>query len=351
MKKILWGFLIMIILVILLFGSFLILTQTSGSNKDSEGDFTSFSESSRTIDAPVMEEKPMTEVELNQTIISKRYLENTYLALEYSKVSNDQLINALKGYLDNPTSMKEEEVKQIITLNEKTFVNRYLKVYITSPDDELISLNYEMRQVLFRMKSAFDALHMYGAIPVDTTGVVITTRDEDGNIVDANGNVLTEEEAQLAEQERLAQVEEGSGDPSEATTEEESTAIQYDINGIPVNPKKEVKEPVFDIATIQHGISLLEKANASVDASIKKVGIADIEIEKKWIAAGISEREVLNLMDSSNRVDADLSDESEVGSDSIDNSTRGENIEVIDTEKTNQETAEYDYSIEEDASR
>lgn len=253
-----------------------------------------------TVKNPEMKHEPMTEVELASTVKSKRYIENAYMALEYSKVSNMKLIEALEAYVEDPTRMKEEEVLALITSYEKSFLNRYLKVYITSPDVDLTDLNYELRRTFFGMKVGFDELKLYGNIP-----------QENSLVVNGEGQLEVPEEP-TKEGDESAQVDENfvENNKQEQT---EKPKTEYDINGIPINKEeKEKKEPVYDIEIIKNGLEKLKKAQTFVNAALKEAGLVDIEIEKKWISAGIQENDVLEMMDKTNAVDSTYS-EKEVG--------------------------------------
>lgn len=228
------------------------------------------------------ESTKISEVELHKHIKNKRYLENTYMALEYSNVNNKQMIDTLKAYSEDNTRMKPEDVADLIQIHEKTFLNRYLKVFVSSPDVEMLELNSEMRRIFYQMKVGFDDLHAYGAVPLPQTGAPAEGQEgappAEGQTAPAAGAV-------------------GSAEPSTTSGTNQ-----------PVSLKQEKREPVYEMNDILSGIQKLEEANAYVAEALKLLGLADIEIEKQWLKAGISESDLNEIMDKTNIVNPDLSE-------------------------------------------
>lgn len=181
--------------------------------------------------------------ELIAQIKNKRYIESSYMALEYSKISNTKLIDVIKNYIEDSNGMQPEDIKEIVSLHEKTFLNRYLKVYILTVDktiDPTMSeVDAAMKNALFKMKSAYSSFGAYG-------------RD---NIVTAEDGTVTN-------------------------------------NG-----------PNWDINILKLSVQELEAANTYVDGVLKTVGLADIKIEKAWIDANINANDLTTVLNKSNVVE------------------------------------------------
>lgn len=216
------------------------------------------------------EETKISEEELQKQIRNKTYLESTFMALEYSKVNNVEMMNTLKGYVDDNSKMKKEDVVQLIDIHEKTFLNRYLKVFVSSPDPELTELNSKMRRIFYQMKVGFDTLDAYGAIPVE----VPTTAPAEGT----EGEVPPEGEA--------------------ITNETPSTGSQPTSLHDTVKPA----EPKFDNNDLMLGLQQLEQVSELVDEALKDLGVQDIKIDKKWLDSGVSESDIVEVIDKSNAV-------------------------------------------------
>lgn len=228
------------------------------------------------------ESSKISEVELHKHIKNKRYLENTFMALEYSGVNNKQMIDTLKAYSEDNTRMKPEDVAELIQIHEKTFLNRYLKVFVSTPDVEMLELNSEMRRIFYQMKVGFDDLHAYGSVPIPQT-------------------------AEPVEGEEGAPPAEGQTAPAADATGTAAPAATSGTNQ-PISLKTEKREPVYEMNDILSGIQKLEEADAYVAEALKLLGLADIEIEKKWLKAGISESDLNEIMDKTNIVNPDLSE-------------------------------------------
>lgn len=251
----------------------------------------------------------ISEVELHKHIKNKRYLENTYMALEYSKVNNKQMIETLKAYADDNTKMKPEDVTELIQIHEKTFLNRYLKVFVSSPDSELIELNTEMRRIFYQMKIGFDELHSYGAIPIAKS----STSPE--GAVDAEGNPVEPPEGQTAP---AAGATGTTGTSSPTTSSTQPTTMTATVPS----------EPVYEMNDILLGIQKLEEAESYVNEALKLLGLADIEIEKQWLAAGISESDLNEIIDKTNIVNPDLSEDTSFGTE--EEESREDNLDSED---------------------
>lgn len=181
--------------------------------------------------------------ELIAQIKNKRYIESSYMALEYSKISNTKLIDVIKNYIEDSNGMQPEDIKEIISLHEKTFLNRYLKVYILtvdkSIDPTMSEVDKSMKNALFKMKSAYSSFSAYG-------------RDK----------------------------------------------ISTDSEGAMINDG-----PNWDINILKLSVQELEAANTYVDGVLKTVGLADIKIEKAWIDANINANDLTTVLNKSNVVE------------------------------------------------
>lgn len=296
---------IILLVLILVLGGFILVSQLTKGKDTSDVDFnTSLSEPSEdeytggtsTVgfeETKPTEETKITEIELHNQIKDKRFLENTYMALEYNKVNNKTLINTLKTFVDDETTMKEEEVTQLILLHEKTFLNRYMKVFVSTPSDDLLELNNEMRRVFFEMKLAYDTLHQYGVM-YDPNAVNTTFINDDGTVGAGEGEVSD------------------AASSGAVSSDQQAEMPEYDINGIPIT-KKSTKEANYDINVIREGIQKLERAETLVYDALKKMGSADILIEQKWLKAGLSEGEITEVMNKTNIVNPDLSEKDSFG--------------------------------------
>lgn len=316
---------IILLVLVLGLGGFILVSQLLG--KDSEEvsfedtplvEEDSYTEGTSTVgfeETKPTEETKITEIELHNQIKDKRFLENTYMALEYNKVNNKTLINTLKTYVDDPTTMKEEDVTQLILLHEKTFLNRYMKVFVSTPSEDLLDLNNEMRRVFFEMKLAYDTLHQYGVYydPNATQSDIS---------IDSEGNVLDEGEIS------------GAAESGTVANNETQELPQYDINGIPLNTTV-VREPNYDINFIREGLQKLEQSERLVYDALKKMGLEDIEIEKKWLAAGLSQGELTDVMDKTNIVNPDLSEKDTFGTEETKN--REDSLSELEEEVTSNE--------------
>lgn len=224
------------------------------------------------------EETKLSEAELQKHIKSKMYLESTFMALEYSKVNNVEMMSNLKGYLDDNSKMKKEDVVKLIDIHEKTFLNRYLKVFVSSPDPELNELNSKMRRIFYQMKVGFDTLDTYGTIPVE----VPTTEPTGEGDVPPEGEAISEDAA-----------------PAPAGNQPTS-----------LHDRKKPAEPKFDNNDLQLGIQQLEQVAPLVEEALKELGIQDIKIEKAWLRAGISESDITGVIDKSNAITPTLEGDS-----------------------------------------
>lgn len=293
---------LILIILILFLGGFVVFNQLSKDDSNQVDDAPLTTDDNYTQERQVglseplpAEETKLTEVELFKHIKSKRYLENTYMALEYSKVNNKQLLDTLKTYTTDETTMKPEDAAKLIEIHEKTFLNRYLKVFVSTPDEELLELNNEMRRLFFQMKTGFDTLHAYGSVPLTSM-----TPEEAVKAVgeDAEGEVSSAVE---------------SGATGTSGEQGDGTTTNVDINNIPITQSTKPAEPVYDINVIIQGIKQLEEAEALVSSALKKLGIADIVIEQQWLRAGISESDLTQIMDKTNIVNPELSESDSFG--------------------------------------
>lgn len=245
---------IFLIILIIVFGSYLIYHQLSNRQPEpievteqheqiiEENKEGRVSESSREI----IQEKPVIipEKDLLVQINNKNFLEETYMALEYSKVNNEQLISSLKAFVDNNNRMQPADVVRLIEIHEGTFLNRYLKIFVMNVNSELSSVNTEMRRLFYQMKSAYDVLSAYGG-----------------------------------------------RDPLLGYSEIDSER--------PVNRALE-DERTYDLNKLKQGIHELELANEIVDEALEKLGKEDVKIERVWIDANLSEKDILNVLDKTN---------------------------------------------------
>lgn len=174
--------------------------------------------------------------ELIAQIKNKRYLESSYMALEYSKISNAKLIEVLKNYIEDSNGLQPQDIKEVIDLHEKTFLNRYLKVYILTVDKTIdptmADVDAKMKNALFKIKSSYASFAAYGRESIVTA--------EDGTVTN---------------------------------------------NG-----------PSWDINILKLGVQELETANTFVDSTLKIVGVADIKIEKAWIDANINTDDLTTVL-------------------------------------------------------
>ena len=188
--------------------------------------------------------------ELIAQIKNKRYLESSYMALEYSKISNAKLIEVLKNYIEDSNGMQPQDIKEIVELHEKTFLNRYLKVYILTVDKTIDTnmkdVDTKMKNALYQMKSAYATFAAYG-------------RDK----------------------------------------------ITTDENGKTTN-----HGPSWDINILKLGVQALETANNFVNDTLEVVGVADIKIEKAWIDANLNANDLTTVLNKTNVVETvdDLND-------------------------------------------
>lgn len=193
----------------------------------------------------------ISEEELIRQIKNKRYLENTYLALQYSKVNNRELRTTLKNYLDDNTQMKPKDVSHLIDLHERTFLNRYLKVFVITPDEELHDLNSKMRRIFYQMKLGFDTLNQYS----NESDSIVNPKDKERPLY---------------------------------------------------------KEPDVDYKpeNIRQGISQLESADSLVDEALEELGRVDVVIERQWLESGLSESDITDIIDKTNVIQPNLNNDS-----------------------------------------
>lgn len=250
---------IFLIILILVFGGYLLYYQISSrNNTEKDTQISQEQEGNDTVITDIIENRKapepknplvIPEEELIKQIKNKEYLESTYMSLEYSKINNTQLVNTLTDYVSDGTNMKPEDISSLIDIHEKTFLNRYLKVFVMAPDSELYSMNSQMRRILYQMKSAYDTLSSYGG--------------------KKNTAILTEG------------TEGAPQEPAEPTPSSEEE-IEYNIE---------------DIRT---GIQQLEQVNLLVDEALETLGKEDIEIEQKWLETNVTESDIVEVIDKSN---------------------------------------------------
>jgi len=226
---------------------------------------------------PVNDDLKLTQEQISQQIKNKKYLEDTFMALEYSKVNNVELRSQIQAFIDDNSQMKPEDMAVLIKLHEKTFLNRYLKVFVDVPDKDLTELNSEMRRIFYQIKSGFDILHGFGSVALD---VPVTTNNGDGTAVS---------EVNL------------DGNDSNTTTSQPSTSVK--------GSKK--NEPNYDINLLRNGLQQLSSTDELVNDALKKLGSEDILIEKEWIKANLSEGDITDAIDTSNSVDLNSLDSNE----------------------------------------
>lgn len=246
-KFIIFFFIIFVILGCFTAGYVLFSSHNKNNSQVAQNDSTDQTIATETITTrEILEGKTpvaISDDELISQIKNKRYLESSYMALEYSKISNIKLIEVLKNYIEDSNGMQPEDIKEIISLHEKTFLNRYLKVYILTVDKtidtKMADVDAEMKNALFQIKAAYANFSAYG-------------RD----------------------------------------------AVTVDEEGVETN-----NGPSYDINILKLGVQNLETANSSVDKVLKTVGIADINIEKAWIDANISSDDLSSVLNKSDVVD------------------------------------------------
>lgn len=188
-------------------------------------------------------------------IKNKRYLESSYLALVYSKISNQKLIDVLKNYLEDNLGTKPEDIRTVLDLHEKTFLNRYLKIYVLTPDASIQEVDAEVKSALYQMKSAYSTFAAYGR------------------------KGLSPE--QIAEQENAS-------------------------SDAPVTFEYSELKPQYDESNLKLGVQALENANTYVDSVLAKVGAKDIEIEKAWMDAKITSDDLTEVLNQSNSISDNL---------------------------------------------
>lgn len=188
-------------------------------------------------------------------IKNKRYLESSYLALEYSKISNEKLIDVLKNYLEDSLGTKPEDIKEILDLHEKTFLNRYLKIYVMLPDSSIQELDGEIKSALYQMKSAYSTFAAYGRRGLSP--------------------------------EQIAEQENASAD----------APITFDYSEM---------KPQYDENSLKLGVQALESANTYVNEVLRKIGDKDIEIEKAWMDAQITSEDLTEVLNQSNSASHNL---------------------------------------------
>lgn len=247
---------IFLIILIIVFGSYLIYHQLSNRNPEpvqiseqqQEQTTNDKKDEGRVSpsDRDIIKDKKVIipEKDLLVQVNNKNFLEETYMALEYSKINNEQLISTLKAFVDNNNRMQPDDVIRLIEIHEGTFLNRYLKIFVMNVNSDLSSVNAEMRRLFYQMKAAYDVLSAYG-----------------------------------------------SRDPLLGYSE-----IDHDR---PVNRALK-DERTYDINKLKQGIHELELANQIVDEALEKLGKEDIKIERVWIDANLSEKDILNVLDKTN---------------------------------------------------
>lgn len=203
-------------------------------------------------------------------IKNKKYLESSYLALEYSKISNTKLIEVLKNYLEDNLGTKPEDIREIIDLHERTFLNRYLKIYVLTPDSSIQEVDSDVKNALYQMKSAYSTFAAYGRKGLSPEQI------------EAQANASADE------------------------------PVTFDYSEM---------DPQFDDSSLKLGVQALENANTYVNGVLQKIGETDIEIEKAWIDAQITSDDLTEVLNQTNVVYDDLS---------IDNVEKN-NIETEDT--------------------
>lgn len=194
--------------------------------------------------------------ELLSQIRNKKYLESSYLALEYSKISNTKLIEVLKNYLEDNLGTKPEDIREIIDLHERTFLNRYLKIYVLTPDANIQEVDSDIKNALYQMKSAYSTFAAYGRKGLSPEQI------------EAQANASADE---------------------------------------PVSFSYSEMDPQFDNSSLKLGVQALENANTYVNGVLQKIGQKDIEIEKAWIDAQITSEDLTEVLNQTNVVYDDLS--------------------------------------------
>ena len=204
------------------------------------------------------ERKPtiISDDDLLAQIKNKKYLESSYLALEYSKISNAKLIDVLKNYLEDNLGTKPEDIREIIDLHERTFLNRYLKIYVLIPDSSIQDVDSDIKNALYQMKSAYSTFAAYGRKGLSPEQI------------EAQANASADE------------------------------PITYDYSEM---------DPQFDPSSLKLGVQALENANTYVNGVLQKIGEKDIEIEKAWIDAQITSDNLTEVLNQTNVVYDDLS--------------------------------------------
>lgn len=254
----------LILILVLLLGGFVLVMQLFKPNTEVEKNTveqettTSQTQQVTITSREILEERQpiiISDDDLIAQIKNKRYLESSYLALAYSKISNQKLIDVLKNYLEDNLGTKPEDIREVLDLHEKTFLNRYLKVYVLTPDSSIQETDSEVKNALYQMKSAYSTFSAYGRKGLSP--------------------------------EQIAEQENASSD----------APVTFDYSEL---------KPQYDENNLKLGIQALESANTYVDEVLQKVGLEDIAIEKAWIDAQITSEDLTEVLNQSNAISNNL---------------------------------------------
>lgn len=302
---------ITLLVLILVFGGFLLYRQLMGSPEKQTSSVGQSQTVSLENNGP---QQKIDEKTLKEDITNKRYIEQSYMALEYSKVNNKDLIKQIKAFVDGTSKAKAADIADLINIHEKTFTNRYMKVFVSGHTEELASLNKDMLAEFYQMKRGFDTLHSFGRI-IDPNKEATVSQGQaaDGQQATANPNAAGAQ-PQSATQSATANPNStekptttggAATDLAGSTTGAAANAGntgQKDWETTIVTGKHKKPAPNFDKSILSKGIGEMEKAGTMVDNALEKAGKLDMGIEKRWMKAQLSEERILQVLDKSNAV-------------------------------------------------
>ena len=269
---------IFLIILVLVLGSFLLYHFFSKSNSSqssiipkstkpatTQSNTTGKNDISRVVDVN-SQKITISEADLTIQVQNKRFLESSYLSLEYSKINNQKLEATLKAYIDNNSKMKKEDITSLIDIDNGTFTNRYLKVFVETPDKNLADLNSSVRRILYQMKTAYDTLSLYGKKPIPAP---------------------KKQAAQQGQPVTVAPNAENSNNKQVPPQKKEGTATKSN-------------EPVYDMSDLKKGLATLQQTDILIDKVLQNVGNEDVKIETSWVLAKIDTKTISSIMDKSN---------------------------------------------------
>lgn len=106
------------------------------------------------------------EVKLEEQIKTKNYVEQSFISLEYSKISLENLKEEIMRYLSLKDDKKEEYEDgfvKILELNKETFFNRYMKVFLQFPsvENDVKDLDISVKEILYNIKEGYVEIDKY----------------------------------------------------------------------------------------------------------------------------------------------------------------------------------------------